>query len=165
MKRVLAAILVLSASAVSWASAPLVDETQLQVMDADLTTFLGYGTVTDGEMTLELAGASGTEVRMIFVTPAGEAIPLAGTVQRDGTLLVNVVGSFLLGVFYALSWDADAVALLGTGFCGGLTTYSAFAVQTYTHGGRGAGLYAAATVTLALAACAAGFGLTCWAQA
>ena len=75
-----------------------------------------------------------------------------------GTLLVNVAGSFLLGVFSALSLDRDALALLGTGFCGGLTTYSAFAVQTHALGGRrrGAG-YAAATVVLALGACGAGF--------
>lgn len=74
-----------------------------------------------------------------------------------GTLLVNVVGSFLLGVCSALSLDADALALLGTGFCGGLTTYSAFAVQTHGLGARGGASYAAVTVGLALAACALGF--------
>lgn len=74
-----------------------------------------------------------------------------------GTLLVNVVGSFLLGVFSALSLDADALALLGTGFCGGLTTYSAFAVQTHALGSRRGAGYAALTIGLALAACALGF--------
>ena len=50
-----------------------------------------------------------------------------------GTLLVNLVGSFLLGVLAGLALDGNAMALLGTGFCGGLTTFSAFAVKaTYT---------------------------------
>lgn len=44
-----------------------------------------------------------------------------------GTLLVNVVGSGLLGAFLGL--DRSAYALLGTGFCGALTTFSAFAVE------------------------------------
>ena len=51
------------------------------------------------------------------------------------------------------------MALLGTGFCGGLTTYSAFAVKTREHGWRDGGGYAVATVVLALAACAVGFAL------
>ena len=76
-----------------------------------------------------------------------------------GTLLVNVVGSFLLGVFSALALDESASALLGVGFCGGLTTYSAFAVQTHDAGPRLGSLNALLTVALALAACAAGFAL------
>jgi CrcB protein len=46
-----------------------------------------------------------------------------------GTLLVNLVGSFVLGTLAGGAVSGDALALLGTGFCGGLTTYSAFSVQ------------------------------------
>lgn len=53
-----------------------------------------------------------------------------------GTVLVNVAGSFLLGLFGGLALTGDTVAFLGTGFCGGLTTYSAFAVQTHARGWR-----------------------------
>ena len=74
-----------------------------------------------------------------------------------GTLLVNVLGSFLLGWFSALSLGDHAYALLATGFCGAFTTYSAFAVKTHEHGPRGGTSYAVATVALALAACAGGF--------
>ena len=46
------------------------------------------------------------------------------------TLLVNVVGCFLIGVFTTLfgsgSLSPAARALLVTGFCGGLTTFSTF---------------------------------------
>jgi CrcB protein len=51
-----------------------------------------------------------------------------------GTLLVNVIGSTLLGVFSAWSLSGHLTALLGVGFCGGLTTYSAFAVRTHEAG-------------------------------
>jgi len=76
-----------------------------------------------------------------------------------GTLLVNVAGSFVLGLLFGGSVSADGLALLGTGFCGGLTTYSAFAVQTRDQESprRGAA-YAALTIGLALAGCALGFG-------
>jgi CrcB protein len=74
-----------------------------------------------------------------------------------GTLLVNVVGSFLLGVFTAMSLGEHAIALLGTGFCGGFTTYSAFAVKTQERGWAGGTAYAVVTLPLALAACALGF--------
>ena len=73
-----------------------------------------------------------------------------------GTLLVNVAGSFLLGLLAGTSPGSDAMALLGTGFCGGLTTYSAFAVQTHALGRRGVA-YAALTLLAALGAAGLGF--------
>ena len=76
-----------------------------------------------------------------------------------GTVLVNVVGSFLLGLFSALGLDGDGIALLGVGFCGGLTTYSAFAVQSFDHGRRRGLANVLLTIPLALGACALGFAL------
>ena len=44
-----------------------------------------------------------------------------------GTLVVNVVGSALLGALTGASGvRAATAALIGTGFCGGLTTFSTF---------------------------------------
>jgi fluoride exporter len=50
------------------------------------------------------------------------------------TFAVNVVGCFLIGLFYALSerfhWFSPVWRLFFiTGFCGGLTTFSAFAYE------------------------------------
>lgn len=76
-----------------------------------------------------------------------------------GTMLVNVVGSFLLGLFNGLGLSGNTLALLGAGFCGGLTTYSAFAVQTHDLGPRRGSLTVALTVVPALAVCFLGFWL------
>ena len=77
-----------------------------------------------------------------------------------GTLVVNVAGSFVLGVLSGHALEGDAMALLGTGFCGGLTTYSAFAVHTHDLGRRRGALYAVLTLALSLAACFLGFALS-----
>jgi CrcB protein len=51
-----------------------------------------------------------------------------------GTFAVNVTGSFLLGVLVrgasAGAVPGSLVALLGTGLCGALTTYSTFGYET-----------------------------------
>jgi len=49
-----------------------------------------------------------------------------------GTLLINVLGSFVIGWFGALSRpDATEMrAFVMTGLCGGFTTFSAFSLQT-----------------------------------
>lgn len=78
-----------------------------------------------------------------------------------GTFAVNVVGSLLLGFFSARALDEHLYALLGTGLCGGLTTYSAFAVQTHRLGPlrlRGV-VYAVATIVVAVAAASLGFAV------
>ena len=48
---------------------------------------------------------------------------------------------------------------LATGFCGGLTTYSAFAVQTHDRGPRLGSLVVLLTLPPALLACALGYAV------
>ena len=76
-----------------------------------------------------------------------------------GTVLVNVVGSFLLGLATGLGLGGTAAAFVGTGFCGALTTYSAFAVQTFDHGVRRGVVIVLMTIPPALLACSAGYSL------
>jgi CrcB protein len=76
-----------------------------------------------------------------------------------GTLLVNVAGSLLLGWLSGAAVGGSVAALLGAGFCGGLTTYSAFAVQAHERGPRLGAAYVAGTLAAVLAAAAAGYAL------
>jgi len=53
-----------------------------------------------------------------------------------GTLSVNLIGSFIIGLLFALfmhtsSFSPTMKSFLTTGFLGGLTTYSTFAIETF----------------------------------
>jgi CrcB protein len=76
-----------------------------------------------------------------------------------GTLAVNLAGSFVLGVLVGAAVEGHWLALLGTGFCGGLTTYSSFMVQTHARGVPLGTVNVVVTVVPALLLCAAGFAL------
>ncbi|MEU4476413.1 fluoride efflux transporter CrcB [Micromonospora sp. NPDC023888] len=80
-----------------------------------------------------------------------------------GTLTVNVVGSLLLGVLVGWPAGPAVTALLGTGFCGALTTYSTFSYETLRLTRGGHRLLALAnvvgSVVAGLAAAAAGYTL------
>lgn len=80
-----------------------------------------------------------------------------------GTLIVNVAGSFLMGVLIVLMAHSSAnrfAPLLLTGLLGGFTTFSAFsldAVTLYERGQLGlAAAYVLGSVVTSLAALAAG---------
>ncbi|MFJ9312579.1 fluoride efflux transporter FluC [Pimelobacter simplex] len=77
--------------------------------------------------------------------------------RHHGTLLANLVASLLLGACAGWSLDGSALALVGTGFCGGLSTYSSLAVQTRDLGPLRGAAYAGTTIVLGLAVCALGF--------
>lgn len=80
-----------------------------------------------------------------------------------GTLVVNIVGSFLMGALIVYFAERSATRLspfLMTGLLGGFTTFSAFSLDALTLYERGqtgvAALYIAASVVLSLAAIALG---------
>jgi CrcB protein len=59
-----------------------------------------------------------------------------------GTFAVNAVGSFILGLTLGSTASPAVIALVGTGFCGALTTYSTFAYETVQLTAGGGRLFA-----------------------
>ena len=69
-----------------------------------------------------------------------------------GTFTVNLVGCLILGGLTAATAAGPAFALLGTGFCGALTTYSTFSYETLRLLEQRAHFYAAANVVVSVIA-------------
>ncbi|MEV4742036.1 fluoride efflux transporter CrcB [Streptomyces sp. NPDC049555] len=80
-----------------------------------------------------------------------------------GTFTVNMVGCLILGVLTGALPDERWRLLLGTGLCGGLTTYSTFSYETLRLAQDGARAYAvlnvAASVVCGVGAAYAGVAL------
>ncbi len=89
--------------------------------------------------------------------------------RRDvswGTLIVNVSGSFVIGVFATLTgpegrWLASASfrQFFMLGVCGGYTTFSSFSLQTLTLAEDGLWFRAGANAVLSLVLCLLGVWL------
>ncbi len=64
------------------------------------------------------------QISLAFFHKIGNEFPL-------GTLLANLIGSFLIGVLLsgAIRSSHSWTLLLVTGFCGGFTTFSTFAIE------------------------------------
>ena len=83
-----------------------------------------------------------------------------------GTLVVNVVGSILVGAasgfLVHLSNSSFAIALqqlLIVGVCGGLTTFSSFSLQTYSLFAEGRWLSALSNIVFSTSLCFGGVAL------
>lgn len=109
-----------------------------------------------------LGGAIGTGLRYLT---GGLAARWLGADFPYGTLIVNVVGSFLIGVIQQVSATTSIVPetarlFLTVGVMGGLTTYSAFSYETVRLMERGAWgqawINVLATTALCLAVCLLG---------
>jgi fluoride exporter len=91
---------------------------------------------------------------------SGVAARLIGETFPWGTLIVNVIGSFIIG-FVATLTAPDGRVFIGStarlgimaGFCGGYTTFSSFSIQTLNLMNDGEWLYAGANITLSVVAC------------
>ena len=85
--------------------------------------------------------------------------PVGASAFPRATLIVNIAGSFLLGLVLALPGQWQVI--LGIGFCGALTTFSGVSLQLHrrltSKAYRAAGIYLVALITGGL--CAAGAGI------
>jgi CrcB protein len=110
---------------------------------------------------IALGGAAGSVLRYIL---GGRAQHFAPHGFPLGTLFVNVVGCFLVGMlvrqFMNIQTHNYLRALLVVGFCGGFTTFSTFSMETVglIEGGEysRAMAYIALSLTLCLTATFAG---------
>ncbi len=80
---------------------------------------------------IAVAGALGAPVRYLL---DGVIQDRGSGVFPRGTFVINVTGSFLLGVLTGLllyhAFPSDPKIVLGTGFCGAYTTFSTFTYET-----------------------------------
>jgi CrcB protein len=104
-----------------------------------------------------LGGLVGSIARFWLSTLAQRA---SGTAFPVGTLAVNALGSFVLGLVLAFTFGRGEAgmslrALLAVGFCGGFTTMSTFSYETVALWSDGHATFALVNVGLTLAACIA----------
>jgi fluoride exporter len=94
---------------------------------------------------------------------SGLVAALIGETFPWGTLLINVIGSFVIGLFATLT-GVDGRLLVGSltrqfvmvGLCGGYTTFSSFSLQTLNLINDGEWLHAGVNVVLSVVLCVIG---------
>ena len=104
-----------------------------------------------------LGGALGSVARFWF---SGFVADHFGETFPWGTLLVNVSGSFVIGLFFSLTQPNGSLLVAPSwreffmiGICGGYTTFSSFSLQTLNLARGGQWLYAGANALLSLVLC------------
>lgn len=112
-------------------------------------------------ISVAIGGAVGASLR--YLTGIGVVRLLGHTSFPIGIILVNVLGSFLMGVFVVAAAHRGLThlsPLMMTGFLGGFTTFSAFSLEAVTLYERGdlaqAALYIGLSVALSIAGLMAG---------
>ncbi len=112
-----------------------------------------------------IGGGLGSILRYMISLFIGRHVPV---VFPLGTLLVNISGCFLIGIFYSLStkytgFDPEWRLFLITGICGGYTTFSTFSYDGLILLKQGSTisflLYAVGSVVLGLLATFAGVAM------
>jgi CrcB protein len=104
-----------------------------------------------------VGGALGSMARYGFGLLAGKAWPTAFPI---GTLLINIIGSLVMGLFIGFmartlpSWQPEGRLFVAVGILGGFTTFSSFSLDTITLIERGdigpAMLYVLLSVAISL---------------
>lgn len=99
-----------------------------------------------------IGGFIGGMLRYLIHLLTGRMFTIAFPID---TLLINIAGCFLIGIFYAWSDKADWITaewkfFLLTGLCGGFTTFSAFSLDSFEMLKQGEYLYLTLYISLSL---------------
>ncbi len=98
----------------------------------------------------------------LFVAGASLGALLRHLVNRTrlgwiGTLIVNAVGAFALGLLVAVDPGARTLTVIGAGVLGNLTTYSTFALEATDGDGRQRVVVVTTTLVVGFGAAALGY--------
>jgi CrcB protein len=117
-------------------------------------------------LAVAIGGAIGSVARYLVAIGSGKAF---GTNFPWGILIINVTGSFLIGMFiglFALRWNLPEPVrvFLTVGICGGYTTFSTFSLDAFYLMERGEAIAAVAymvgSVVLSVGALVAAIHIT-----
>jgi CrcB protein len=108
-------------------------------------------------LAIAAGGALGTVARYFLSGVIADAF---GQTFPWGTLIVNVSGSFVIGLFASLTGPDGRFLVSGMtrqfvmiGICGGYTTFSSFSIQTLNLANDGEWLYAGANIAGSVVLC------------
>jgi len=97
--------------------------------------FVGENCVIKNFLAISVAAVLGANLRYVLSRLAAREL---GPVFPYGTLLINIVGSFIVGLF--LIWTTERVLIdphwrlvVVIGFCGSFTTFSSYAFETMAY--------------------------------
>jgi CrcB protein len=113
-----------------------------------------------------LGGAIGSVARLWLGV---QVTLLTGLGFPWGTILVNIIGSLVIGFVATLTGpngrvvaSVNAQAFVMVGLCGGFTTFSAFSLQTFELARDGWLMYAGANIMLSVVLCLTAVALGHW---
>src|SRR6266568_7023471 len=134
---------------------------KLRLATAALSTAIGLAVALADSMSAYMAIAVGSALGGVGrFWCSGITARLVGETFPWGTLLVNVVGSFVIGFFSTLTGpdgrifaSTTARQFVMVGICGGYTTFSSFSLQTLNLINDGEWLYAGANIISSVVLC------------
>ena len=105
-------------------------------------------------LVIALGGAIGSVLRAWLAVAVAR---ITGPQFPWGTILINILGSFVIGLVGSLTAHStryvELRAFIMVGVCGGFTTFSSFSLQTLQLIQNGRPIQAAGNVVLSVAAC------------